>query len=121
MKKIWWFGTCEANLQVNKLEEARCFAATNTSSDSWLIRTSFTNHMINNRMLFRVFHKAITFKVKIKKMMISSQLKGNGPFLLQVWQVWSIPLMFIYAYHRPKFAQYWTTCGKKLLVIFEDN
>nr|KYP41593.1 Putative transposon Ty5-1 protein YCL075W family [Cajanus cajan] len=50
---------------------ATCFATNNSSSDSWLIDSGCTNHMMNDQMLFKELDKTIVSKVKI----------GNGDFI----------------------------------------
>ena len=44
---------------------ATCFATSNSSSDSWLIDSSCTNHMTNDQTLFKELDKTIVSKVKI--------------------------------------------------------
>lgn len=48
-----------------------CFAASNISSNSWLIDSGCTNHMTNDKKLFKELDKSIVSKVKI----------GNGDFI----------------------------------------
>ena len=44
---------------------ATCFVTSNSSSDSWLIDSSCTNHMTNDLKLFKELDKTIVSKVKI--------------------------------------------------------
>lgn len=48
-----------------------CFAASNISSNLWLIDSGCTNHMTNDKKLFKELDKSIVSKVKI----------GNGDFI----------------------------------------
>ena len=57
--------------QKEQLFVATCFTTSNTSSDSWLIDSGYTNHMTNDQELFKELDKAIISKVKI----------GNGEFI----------------------------------------
>nr|GMC71630.1 Retrovirus-related Pol polyprotein from transposon RE1 [Ipomoea batatas] len=55
----------------DQLFVATCFATSNSSGDSWLIDSGCTNHMTNDRELFKELDKTTVSKVKI----------GNGVFL----------------------------------------
>ena len=48
-----------------------CFVTSNSSNDSWLIDIGCTNHMTNDKTLFKELDKTIVSKVKI----------GNGDFI----------------------------------------
>jgi hypothetical protein len=48
-----------------------CFSTSNSSKDSWLIDSGWTNHMTNNQDLFKELDRIAIFKVKI----------GNGNYI----------------------------------------
>nr|GLL49636.1 hypothetical protein VITISV_023429 [Ipomoea trifida]GMD97851.1 Retrovirus-related Pol polyprotein from transposon RE1 [Ipomoea batatas] len=50
----------------DQLSVATCFATSNNSSDSWLIDSGYTNHMTNDRELFKDLDKTTVSKVKIR-------------------------------------------------------
>ena len=57
--------------EYEQLFVATCFSTSNSSSDSWLIDSGWTNHMTNDMKLFKDLDKTIVSKVKI----------GNGDFI----------------------------------------
>lgn len=66
----------EAKISMEQQEEgllfvAKCFATSNSSCDSWLIDSGWTNHMTNDHKLFKELDKTVVSKVKI----------GNGDFI----------------------------------------
>ena len=61
----------DVQIQEEQLFVATCFATTNSSSDSWLIDSGCTNHMTNDKELFKELDKTAISKVKI----------GNGEFI----------------------------------------
>ena len=68
--------------EYEQLFVATCFSTSNSSSDSWLIDSGWTNHMTNNHKIFKDLDETVTSKVKIENCDFIS-LKGKWTIAIE--------------------------------------